>query len=210
MQEQPMRRCPNGHYYGHEHAVCPFCGGGSLNANINVTQPANYGPPPAYNSPPPANIGPTVPATGVQRPFIDRTQPGNAFAGGDGDKTQVGIRRDLGMDPVVGWLVCIEGREKGRDHRIHSDYNYIGRGENMDICVRDDAEISRENHAVLAYDTQAKTYYFNKGPDGRGIVRLNGEAVMESKVLKAYDTIQLGNTKLIFVPLCGEGFDWLN
>jgi hypothetical protein len=26
--------------------------------------------------------------------------------------------------------------------------------------------------------------------------------------LKAYDRIELGTTMLVFVPLCGESFDW--
>lgn len=30
------------------------------------------------------------------------------------------------FDPVVGWLVCIEGAAKGTDYRIHSQNNYIG------------------------------------------------------------------------------------
>jgi len=186
MQEQPMKRCANGHYYRHEHTACPHCAGGSANANVNVV--------------PPVDPGKTVPA--------DRTEPDDAFVPGDGDKT----RPDeyvIGMDPVVGWLVCIEGEERGRDYRIHSDYNYIGRGGNMDVCVRGDDKISRDSHAVLVYDTHDKIFYFKKGPDGRGVVRLNGKAVMDVQELKAYDTIQLGNTKLIFVPLCGEGFDWL-
>lgn len=112
-----------------------------------------------------------------------------------------------GMTPVVGWLVCISGPSKGRDYRIHEDNNYIGRAAHMDICINGDNTISRENHAILAYDTREKLYYFAPG-SGRGIVRLNGRAVLMMTELKAYDRIEIGKSILMFVPLCGEQFSW--
>ena len=43
---------------------------------------------------------------------------------------------------------------------------------------------------------------------GRNIVRVNGKTVMVSVELKAYDELTIGSTKLLFVPLCGERFNW--
>ena len=37
------------------------------------------------------------------------------------------------MDPVTGWLVCIEGPSKGRDYKIMTEKNFLGRSETMDI-----------------------------------------------------------------------------
>ena len=108
---------------------------------------------------------------------------------------------------MVGWLVCIEGPAKGQDFRIHADNNYIGRAPYMDIAVTGDDTISRENHAILAYDTREKLYYFAPG-SGRGIVRLNGKAVLMMTELHAYDKIEIGRSILIFVPLCGDQFSW--
>lgn len=110
-------------------------------------------------------------------------------------------------DPVVGWLVCLSGNEKGRDYRIHADNNFIGRDRKMDICISGDETISRDKHAVIAYDNRDRVFYFAPG-DGRSIVRLNGKAVLSTTEIKAYDKIELGKTELLFVPLCGEGFDW--
>ena len=193
-----LRQCPNGHFYDQSrHSECPNCTGDS--ANVNATRPA-YGAS--------ADIGVTVPAAqadiGVTVPAAAYTQPG-----GDG-RTQVALKKDIGIDPVVGWLVCVDGKEKGQDYRIHSDQNMIGRGDGMDIRLRDDDTISRESHAVLAYDTQDKVYYISQGL-GRGVVRHNGKAVLGGAAeLNAYDMIQLGQSKYIFVPLCGEAFDWLS
>ena len=47
---------------------------------------------------------------------------------GAGEGRTVGlIRKRTGLDPVVGWLVCIAGPDKGRDYRIHSERNFLGR-----------------------------------------------------------------------------------
>lgn len=111
------------------------------------------------------------------------------------------------ISPVVGWLVCIEGAEKGKDYRIHSQYNHIGRGENMDICITGDECISTEKAAILAYDDQEK--FFSFGPSmGHNVVRVNGKMLMNAVVLNAYDELTIGKTKLLFIPMCGERFDW--
>lgn len=136
------------------------------------------------------------------------TPPGGYDKMEEDDRTVAIIRHDIGIDPVVGWLVCTEGKEKGRDFRIHADNNFIGRSEKMDICVPWDDTISRENHAMISYDGLDRTYYFSPG-DGRGIVRLNGMALFQTAQLKAYDEIIVGMTGFLFIPLCGEKFDWI-
>jgi len=111
------------------------------------------------------------------------------------------------FQPVVGWLVCIEGPAKGRDYRIHSQYNYIGRGHHMDICISGDDCISTERAAVIAYDAVEK--FFSFGPSmGHNVVRVNGKMLMNAVVLNPYDELTIGKTKLLFIPLCGERFDW--
>ena len=64
----------------------------------------------------------------------------------DDDKTMAYWSKDVNIDPVVGWLTCIEGAEKGKDFRIVSERNFIGRGDDMDIQLTGDNSISRKNH----------------------------------------------------------------
>ena len=112
-----------------------------------------------------------------------------------------------GFTPVVGWLVCVDGPAEGMDYRIRAGYNYIGRDESVDVCILGDNNISRGRHAMIAYDPQDKVYFF--GPaDGKSIVRKNNRMVMGPTELTAYDVLQIGSTKLMFVPLCGEHFNW--
>jgi hypothetical protein len=186
-----MKQCAaGGHFYDASiHSECPYC----TNANVGATMPID--------------LGRTMPLTQPVQGGgdIGRTRPqGNV---GDAGRTVAIIKEELGIDPVVGWLVSVEGTEKGRDYRIHTDNNFIGRGEKMDICIRGDDTISRENHAVLTYDARGKTFYFAAG-DGRSIVRLNDKPIFAATEINAYDVIEVGKTKMVFVPLCGEKFEW--
>lgn len=125
----------------------------------------------------------------------------------DDATTPVSIGGVEGFSPVVGWLVCIDGPSEGTDYRIRAGYNYIGRSENMDICILGDNNIGRERHAMIAYDPQEKIFFF--GPaDGRSIVRKNDKMVMVPTEIAAYDVVCIGSTKLLFIPLCGEHFSW--
>ena len=44
--------------------------------------------------------------------------------------------------------------------------------------------------------------------DAAGLAYLNEEAVYVPTELKPYDTISLGNSRFLFVPLCGTNFSW--
>ena len=113
-----------------------------------------------------------------------------------------------GFTPVVGWLVCIDGPERGKDYRIHPENNFLGRAENMDICIKGDQLISREKQLTIAYVTKNRTFYIGGTGGGRNIVELNDLPLMDMKELHAYDVITVGSTKLMFVPFCGERFGW--
>lgn len=111
-------------------------------------------------------------------------------------------------EPVVGWLVCVEGPVRGVDFRLHDGYNYIGREEG-DIHIQGDNAISRQKHAVVAFYAKRNTFY--AGPaDGRNIIELNGEPVFNSTEMKSYDVLTIGNTKMMLVALCGDKFNWVD
>lgn len=122
----------------------------------------------------------------------------------------IGIQhKKMGIDPVVGWIVCIEGVNKGKDFRLHSEKNFIGRSETMDICIKGDETISRENHAILSYNPKNNSFKIYTG-ESRGLVYLNNEEVDIPALLKPYDVIEIGEAKLLFIPLCSEKFLWDN
>lgn len=120
----------------------------------------------------------------------------------------IGLMQDkMGFDPVVGWLACVEGPSRGKSYTIRGGINSIGRGDRMDIVITGDLKISSENHAKISYSEKNNRFNLLPG-DGRNIVYLNDEEVFSPMPLKAYDLIDFGETKLIFIPLCGEQFTW--
>lgn len=188
-----MKQCSQGgHYYDASvHAQCPYCvapvAGQAASSNVGHTMPIV-----AQGS---SDIGKTMPLSKhVEAQAAD-------------SKTVALVRDKLGFEPVVGWLVVLEGKEKGRDFRIQSDNNFIGRSSKMDICIDGDETISRDNHATVSYDSRDKIYYLSPG-DGKAIVRLNEKALFSTAQLVAYDTIEVGKTKLLFIPLCSDKFEW--
>ena len=112
-------------------------------------------------------------------------------------------------DPVVGWFVCVDGKDKGTDYRIHSGNNAIGRGSNMQIRILNDTAISKENMAHTAFDPRSRKFFFEAGA-GRNLVYVNDVLLLphQSRELLAYDRILLGGTTLMFLPFCGEAFSW--
>lgn len=198
--------------------------------NIGVTEPVSFGSyaasDPIPNTKPDFsgvdNFGATEPVNGGQNNAMET----DYFRDNTGSSAPVGGKvQDYGVtmpvtpgnidngfgsvpfQPVVGWLVCIDGPAKGRDYRIHGQYNYIGRGHHMDICISGDDCISADRAAVIAYDSVEK--FFSFGPSmGHNVVRVNGKMLMNAVVLNAYDQLTIGKTTLLFVPLCGERFDW--
>ncbi len=185
---EPLTRCENGHYYdSKKHTSCPFCGVQNLGIDIQKTMAKR-----------PGEAGYDI---GVTRP-LDRSSE-QAEIG----KTMGVYKKKIGLEPVAGWLVAISGPEKGRDYRIVSERNFIGRSEEMDITIAGDEAVSRENHAAVSYSPKTQNFRLYPG-DSKGLVYLNEEEVLTPELLKSHDIIELGQTRLMFVPLCGELFQW--
>ena len=134
------------------------------------------------------------------------------LAGEDEEKKPVGFEPPVEHleeeeEPVCGWLVCIQGARVGKDYRIHNGKNFVGRGDDMDIQILGDNEINRRNHAVIVYDQKKRNTVILPG-DSAGLAYLRGEAVYVPAQLNPYDTIEMGKSRFIFVPLCGQNFEW--
>ena len=70
-----------------------------------------------------------------------------------------------------------------------------------------DNSISANKHAIISYNPKELAFRLYPG-ESHGIVYVNNKEVYTAEELKHGDTIQIGQTTLLFVPLCNEKFSW--
>lgn len=191
-----IQECVNGHLYDtDQHASCPYCQGDSNRINFGSSEIGKTVA--VTSSAPAAEMGATSAPVGYPKQQ-DRSDTG---------KTVGVFQKKMSFEPVVGWLVCIEGPEKGKDFRIYGRNNTVGRSEKMDICIKGDPTISRENHARLAYDEKHNAFHLIPA-ESTNTIYLNDEPVYVPTKLNYYDVIEFGDCKLVFAPFCNEHFTW--
>jgi hypothetical protein len=181
-----MIRCSEGHFYDPgKHNACPWCGVAAQGQSQAETLPLR-----PVDRPAPTPAAAPTPGTGPASTPVRAPDYG---------ATKALHREASGLRPVVGWLVCIEGPDRGQDYRIHMEKNFIGRSNTMDIAIMGDESISREKHATVTFDPKKSVFWLLPG-DSSGLVYLNESLVNAPTELKADDVIELGNTKLVLVP----------
>ena len=200
-----QRTCSAGHVYdADQFASCPYCNRNTRAIQFGATAaPAGYGAttaPAGYGAAPAGRddtIGQTVMPEAIRRRMEQEK-----------DNRTVGeFKRKLGYEPVVGWLVCVEGPEVGKDYRLFGRINSIGRAEGNDVVLAQEHTVSQKNHVRLAYDAKHNNFQLIPG-EGTNVTYLNDEPLYVPQKLNAYDVLEMGATKLIFVPLCNERFHW--
>jgi FHA domain-containing protein len=112
------------------------------------------------------------------------------------------------FDPVTGWLVAISGPGKGKSRPIFEGRNSAGRDPSQRIPLDfDDQAISREKHFWVIYEPRERRFDIVAG-EKANLVYVNGKALRTEAELTDGSVIEIGKTKLRFVPLCGPGFSW--
>lgn len=109
--------------------------------------------------------------------------------------------------PCVGWLIALGGEHIGTDFRLKVGKNFIGRNSEMDIALTEDKSVSRERHAIVVYEPKEHLYLVQPG-DSSSLVYKNNKVVLTPVTLEAYDMITVGDVNLLFMPLCGQRFNW--
>ena len=203
-----LSTCPNGHFYdADKYASCPYCvpqDDAEAVTEALKTEDFSAQTTPAAQTPQPA---PAPAAPKKQPSFVNTAVNGWEEPEEDENCTVGYYAQVIGVEPVVGWLVCIKGAYRGESFKLKSGRNFIGRAANMDIVLGADQSVSRLRHAAVVYDPKSRAFIVAAG-DARELCYLNGEVVISSQKLKAYDVLTLGNTELMLIPLCGEKFSW--
>lgn len=189
-----LTRCENGHYYDADaYVTCPHCQGmdeGDRPTVALTEDRRTEAIPPVILTPPTSNPLVTVPLSDDQKTVRYYEEAEN-----------------IAVEPVVGWMVCVEGMHIGEDYKLKAGKNFIGRSEKMDIILRDDNTVSRERHATVIYEPKSRTFIAQPG-DSRELFYLNDEVVLVNEKMKAKDVLTIGKTKLMLIPCCDNEFCW--
>lgn len=196
------------HMYDAEaYDTCPFCeedlaSSSSSNRNENALQ----------NQDGKTQIMSGTVSSGASKTVMINSNNTQPIAGG-GKQTTIMTANSTGSNalPVAGWLVIVEGPGKGQDFRLIQGNNRIGRDKTMEVCLdigtQSDSAVSRDSHAIVVYDNNQNEFFIERG-DSRNLPMLNGKTIRRDSDLVAGDIIEVGNTKLKFVPFCSESFSW--
>jgi len=173
-------QCENGHYYDDEkYASCPHCEeqGGEDDLTMSFVD--------------------------EEERVIDKLA-----AMVEVDEKTVGFFQErMKADPVVGWLVCTEGPERGRDYRIRTGRNFLGRSSRMDINIVDDPAVTRDKHCSIVFDPMHTEFTLVPGEGSN--TYLKERIVTAPKKLKDGDVIGFGDSKFVFVAFCKKERVWL-
>ena len=117
------------------------------------------------------------------------------------------VKTNTVAEPVTGWLVCIGGKHLGKDFKIVTGRNSVGRNSSNYIHLENEESVSREKHAWIIYEPRKRQFYVQPG-ESSGLTYVNDDTVLESRQLKHGDILEFGDTKFIFIPLCCDNFTW--
>lgn len=141
----------------------------------------------------------------IQNPNSFDTE--NITSSEDSDKTiSFGFFDLVNVSPVVGWLICMTGTERGKDFRLHTEKNFVGRSTSMDVVLIDDKKIARDKHCSIQYDPKGNAFYV--APENGNLTYMNDEVLDSPVMIQDGDLIKIGETKLMFIPFCKEGRIW--
>ncbi len=135
--------------------------------------------------------------------------PEDASVGSDEGVTRI-IFDELGDELVIGWLTVVNTSEKGKVYTLKEAKSTLGRSDadhRVDVDLHSDRTVSRGAQAVIVYDPLNKKFFI-QSTGGKSLIYVNREMLLAPAALKAYDIIRLGETEMVFVPLCTEKFSW--
>lgn len=212
-----LKKCENGHYYdADKYSTCPHCSKAGQEDDSKTV-----------------NMQKTIPDSKsdgymqVQRtedPYETQENSGSVSlvdavnvatsasvnwntAEEDNDKTISYYGESMGTDPVVGWLVCVEGSMLGKAFELKNGKNFIGRSREMDIVLEGDMNVSRGRHAIVTYEPRGRVFIAQPG-ESRELFYMNDQVVLTNMEMHDRDVLLIGKTKLMFVPFCGPEFSW--
>lgn len=200
------KRCDNGHFIDEAWDICPYCPGDASEPQIPSVRPRAAdpvtAPVPAATIPPPRTGSPgraTAPggyASAVQAPPMERTVAASKI-----DPRQLDPQKRY----VVGWLVALNGAARGEAFPVRMGRNVIGRDRRSDITINDDQASS--HHADLVFRPEERRFILMDHNSTNGTY-VNESEIEPRRDLAPKDIVRIGSHRMLFTPLCHDGFHW--
>ena len=194
-----MGSCKNGHYYDQQkNSSCPYCNN-SQSGLSDIQDTVNSGTELSSH-------GETSIYPGRKKRNYNETKM--MLFGKIVEEERI-IKKDIESIQIAGWIVIVSDKYQGESFVLTYGMNTIGReGVKNHISLNNgDNSISREKHASIIYDFENNKFFIQHN-DGKYLTYRNRQLVSGLTELNPYDKIKIGKTELVFVPLCGEEFQW--
>lgn len=158
--------CANGHQMEDSWAVCPYC----QRTGFQGAGPQNVKT--RLETEAPSQPAAPAPAAGRKTVLLSEKR----------------------KPPVVGWLVALNGEQRGEDFRIRDGQNTIGSAPDADIILHDTAVSGK--HASLRYKDQK--FYLTDLDSTNGTYLNDGADPIAREELKDNDIVRIGEISLKF------------
>jgi pSer/pThr/pTyr-binding forkhead associated (FHA) protein len=199
------KRCENGHFIDESWDLCPYCPAATADPEIAVVRPTRFGSPdPSPRSAPEPPRRPTA----VPPPTMARRDPAAAGEPEPVERTVAVQKLDPLAQPqryVVGWLIGLNATARGESFPVRIGRNVLGRDRRSDIVVNDDQASS--HHADLVFRPEERRFILMDHNSTNGTY-VNESEIEPRRDLATKDVVRIGSHKLLFIPLCEEGFYW--
>lgn len=181
--------CENGHPMEQSWDICPYC------RRTGIQLPAGRARQVDVETPPRAGMAPvSADAAGLNQTRIELTPDSLATRQPDADKT---LMHPTTSRQLVGWLVVLDGPQRGEDFRLRDGQNVIGSGPVADIRLQGEAVDAR--HASLRHRSGA--FSLTDLDSHKGTFLNAGVTRIARQMLKDNDVIRIGCVSLKFKAL---------
>ena len=202
------KTCPNGHIYDENRfPSCPICCPAPNPQSLPEPLSANLQPMDATT---PLELDTSSSDGLAEQAYMNSDKTGKQQASSEAhvlpSRSQNATNPDSDIFPV-GWLIGYKGVYRGTLFSCHTGRNTIGNSYAADIALTRDPTIEDDVQALVIFDPRQNQFFLQAGT-GKGLVYHNDSLVFSHDTLEAYDHIQVGNTELVFIPLCGPHFSW--
>ena len=196
-------RCGNGHFFDADVTpVCPFCN--KQEDAPTIAEMVNESGPDYRNDLTIMEIaGDRELGKQLTQMYVEESDT----VDDDNEKT-IGLSFTAGgINPVVGWLVCEEGPERGRSYPLYAGRNFIGRSHSSDVSIYDDNTITRDNHCSIIFEPNESVFFI--APSQNAITTYKGRTLRDAELLENEETFSIGNSTFRMIAYCKKGRSWI-